>query len=138
MIDRVIETAIVLVLTPIFDPGFSGSSFGYRPYRSAQDAARQVQKIIRGGRRRCVDMDLAKFFDKVQHDVFARSRRPQGARQTTAETDRSLLASRSVMVDGLRQPSEEGTMQGGPLSPLLSNIYLDDLDKELERRGLRS
>jgi retron-type reverse transcriptase len=70
LLDRAIQTAIVLVLTPIFDPEFSESSFGYRPYRSAQDAARQVQKIIRSGRRRCVDMDLSKFFDRVQHDVL--------------------------------------------------------------------
>ena len=70
LLDRVIQTAIVLVLTPIFDPEFSESSFGYRPYRSAHDAAGQVQKIIRGGRRWCVDMDLSKFFDRVQHDVL--------------------------------------------------------------------
>ena len=70
VVDRVIQQAIVLVLTPIFDPDFSESSFGYRRYRSAQDAVRQVQRIIRDGRRRCVDMDLAKFFDRVQHDVL--------------------------------------------------------------------
>ncbi len=135
VIDRVIETAIVLVLTPIFDPDFSGSSFGYRPYRSAQDAARQVQKIIRAGRRRCVDMDLAKFFDRVQHDVLlARVARKVRDKRLLKLIGRYLRV--GVMVEGLCQPSEEGTMQGGPLSPLLSNIYLDDLDKELERRGL--
>ncbi|WP_442506123.1 group II intron reverse transcriptase/maturase [Novipirellula sp. SH528] len=135
LLDRAIQTAIVLVLTPIFDPGFSESSFGYRPYRSAQDAAKQVQKIIRSGRRRCVDMDLSKFFDRVQHDVLmARVSRKVHDKRLLKLIGRYLRA--GVMIDGLCQPSEEGTMQGGPLSPLLSNIYLDDLDKELERRGL--
>lgn len=135
LLDRAIQTAIVLVLTPIFDPEFSESSFGYRPYRSAQDAARQVQKIIRSGRRRCVDMDLSKFFDRVQHDVLmARVSRKVHDKRLLKLIGRYLRA--GVMVDGLCQPSEQGTMQGGPLSPLLSNIYLDDLDKELERRGL--
>ena len=135
VLDRLIQTAIVLVLTPIFDPEFSDSSFGYRPYRSAQDAVRQVQKIIRGGRRWCVDMDLSKFFDRVQHDVLmARVARKVRDKRLLKLIGRYLRA--GVMVDGLCQPSEEGTMQGGPLSPLLSNIYLDDLDQELEKRGL--
>jgi RNA-directed DNA polymerase len=135
MLERVIQTAIVLVLTPIFDPDFSESSFGYRPYRSAQDAVKQVQQIIRGGRRWCVDMDLSKFFDRIQHDVLmARVARKVRDKRLLKLIGRYLRA--GVMVDGLCQPSEEGTMQGGPLSPLLSNIYLDDLDKELEQRGL--
>lgn len=135
LIERVIQQAIVLVLTSIFDPEFSESSFGYRPYRSAQDAVRQVQTIIRSGRRWCVDMDLSKFFDRVQHDVLmARMARKVRDRRLLKLIGRYLRA--GVMVDGLHQPSEEGTMQGGPLSPLLSNIYLDDLDKELEKRGL--
>ena len=135
LLDRVIQTAIVLVLTPIFDPDFSASSFGYRPYRSAQDAVRQVQKIIRGGRRHCVDMDLSKFFDRVQHDVLmARVARKVRDKRLLKLIGRYLRA--GVLVDGVCQPSNEGTMQGGPLSPLLSNIYLDDLDKELEKRGL--
>ena len=131
LLDRVIQTAIVLVLTPIFDPEFSESSFGYRPYRSAQDAVKQVQTIIRGGRRWCVDMDLSKFFDRVQHDVLmSRVARKVRDKRLLKLIGRYLRA--GVMVDGLCQPSTEGTMQGGPLSPLLSNIYLDDLDKELE------
>ena len=135
LLERVIQTAIVLVLTPIFDPNFSDSSFGYRPYRSAQDAVKQVQTIIRGGRRRCVDMDLSKFFDRVQHDVLmSRVARKVRDKRLLKLIGRYLRA--GVMVDGLCQPSTEGTMQGGPLSPLLSNIYLDDLDKELEKRGL--
>lgn len=135
MLDRVIQTAIVLVLTPIFDPEFSTSSFGYRPHRSARDAVKQVQQIIRGGRRHCVDMDLSKFFDRVQHDVLmARVSRKVRDKRLLKLIGRYLRA--GVMVDGLCQPSSEGTMQGGPLSPLLSNIYLDALDKELEQRGL--
>lgn len=135
LLDRLIQTAIVLVLTPIFDPNFSDSSFGYRPYRSAQDAVKQVQQIIRGGRRWCVDMDLSKFFDRVQHDVLvARVARKVRDKRLLKLIGRYLRA--GVLVDGLCQPSDEGTMQGGPLSPLLSNIYLDDLDKELEKRGL--
>lgn len=135
LLDRVIQTAIVLVLTPIFDPEFSESSFGYRPCRSAQDAVKQVQKIIRGGRRWCVDMDLSKFFDRVHHDVLmARVARKVHDKRLLKLIGRYLRA--GVMVNGLCQPSTEGTMQGGPLSPLLSNIYLDDLDKELERREL--
>ena len=135
LLERVIQTAIVLVLTPIFDPEFSESSFGYRPYRSAQDAVKQVQTIIRGGRRWCVDMDLSKFFDRVQHDVLmSRVARKVRDKRLLKLIGRYLRA--GVMVDGLCQPSTEGTMQGGPLSPLLSNIYLDDLDKELEKRGL--
>jgi RNA-directed DNA polymerase len=135
LIDRVIQQAIVLVLTPIFDPGFSDSSFGYRPHRSAQGAVKQVQKIIRSGRRCCVDMDLSKFFDRVQHDVLvARVARKVSDKRLLKLIGRYLRA--GVMVGGFHQASSEGTMQGGPLSPLLSNIYLDDLDKELERRGL--
>jgi RNA-directed DNA polymerase len=131
----VIQTAIVLVLTPTFDPEFSASSFGYRPHRSAQGAVMQVQTIIRSGRRWCVDMDLSKFFDRVQHDVLmSRVSRKVHDKRLLKLIGRYLRA--GVMVDGLCHPSEEGTMQGGPLSPLLSNIYLDDLDKELEKRGL--
>jgi len=135
LVDRVIQQAIVLILTPTFDPDFSESSFGYRPFRSAQDAVKQVQKIIRSGRRQCVDMDLSKFFDRVQHDVLmSRVSRKVHDKRLLKLIGRYLRA--GVMVDGTGQPSQEGTMQGGPLSPLLSNIYLDDLDKELEQRGL--
>jgi len=119
----------------LIPPEFSESSFGYRPYRSAQDAVKQVQTVIRGGRRWCVDMDLSKFFDRVQHDVLmSRVARKVRDKRLLKLIGRYLRA--GVMVDGLCQSSTEGTMQGGPLSPLLSNIYLDDLDKELEKRGL--
>lgn len=134
--ERLIQQAILQVLTPIFDPGFSESSFGFRPNRSAQGAAKQVQAHIRAGYRHCVDMDLSKFFDRVQHDVIL-------ARVARKVRDKRLLRLigrylRAGIMDGHDlQPSIEGTMQGGPLSPLLANILLDDLDKELEQRGLR-
>ena len=136
VIDRLVQQAILQVLTPIFDPDFSASSFGFRPGRSAQQAAQQVQAHIRAGYRHCVDMDLSKFFDRVQHDVLmARVSRKVHDKRLLALIGRYLRA--GVMVDTELQPSTEGTMQGGPLSPLLANILLDDFDKELERRGLR-
>jgi len=134
--DRLIQQAILQVLTPIFDPDFSESSFGFRPNRSAQDAAKQVQAHIRSGFRHCVDMDLSKFFDRVQHDVLlTRVARKVHDKRLLKLIGRYLRA--GVMVDAQLQPSIEGTMQGGPLSPILANILLDDFDKELERRGLR-
>jgi RNA-directed DNA polymerase len=136
VIDRLIQQAILQVLTPIFDPGFSESSFGFRPGRSAHEAAKQVQSHIRAGYRQCVDMDLSKFFDRVQHDVLmARVSRKVSDNRLLALIGRYLRA--GVMVNTELQPSLEGTMQGGPLSPLLANILLDDFDKELESRGLR-
>jgi RNA-directed DNA polymerase len=136
VIDRLIQQAIAQVLTPIFDPGFSASSFGFRPGRSAHGAIRQVQAYVRQGYRVAVDLDLEKFFDKVQHDVLmARVSRKVADKRVLALIGRFLRA--GVLVDGIVQPTEQGTPQGGPLSPMLSNILLDDLDKELERRGLR-
>ena len=135
VIDRLVQQAILQVLTPIFDPEFSESSFGFRPGRSAHGAAKQVQAHIRAGYRHCVDMDLSKFFDRVQHDVLiARVSRKVSDKRLLALIGRYLRA--GVMVDTELQPSIEGTMQGGPLSPLLANILLDDFDKELESRGL--
>ena len=136
VIDRLIQQSILQVLTPIFDPGFSESSFGFRPKRSAHGAAKQIQQTIRSGFRWCVDMDLSKFFDRVHHDVLM-------ARVSRKVHDPVLLKligcylRAGVMVDCHLQPSTEGTMQGGPLSPLLANILLDDFDKVLEQRGLR-
>ncbi len=135
VIDRVIQQALLQVLTPIFDPEFSESSFGFRPGRSAHDAAKQVQSHIRAGYRHAVDMDLSKVFDRVQHDVLmARVARKVHDKRLLRLIGRYLRA--GVMVDTLLEPTIEGTMQGGPLSPLLANVLLDDLDKELERRGL--
>ena len=135
VVDRLIQQAILQILTPIFDPDFSESSYGFRPKRSAHGAIKQIQTTIRSGYRHCVDMDLSKFFDRVQHDVLmARVSRKVRDKRLLRLIGRYLRA--GVMVDGIKQPSTEGTMQGGPLSPLLANILLDDLDKELESRGL--
>jgi len=118
VIDRWIQQAILQVLTPIFDPEFSESSFGFRPGRSAQDAAKQVQAHIQNGYCHCVDMDLSKFFDRVQHDVLmSRVSRKVKDKRLLKLIGRYLRA--GVMVDTDLQPSTEGTMQGGPLSPLL-------------------
>ena len=136
VLDRLIQQAIVQVLTPIFDPGFSESSFGFRPNRSAHGAAKQVQQIIRQGHTHCVDVDLSKFFDRCQHDVLmSRVSRKVHDRRLLRLIGRYLRA--GVMVEGVLQPTEEGAPQGGPLSPWLSNVLLDDLDKELEHRGLK-
>jgi RNA-directed DNA polymerase len=135
VIERLIQQAIVQVLTPIFDPHFSESSFGFRPKRSAHGAAKQVQRIIRRGHRFAADIDLSKFFDRVQHDVLmARVARRVDDKTLLRLIGRYLRA--GVMVEGVLQLTDVGTPQGGPLSPILSNILLDDLDKELERRGL--
>jgi RNA-directed DNA polymerase len=134
--DRVIQQAIAQVLMPIFDPGFSESSFGFRPKRSAHGALRQVQGHIRAGYRIAVDLDLAKFFDNVQHDILmARVARKVGDKRLLALIGQYLRA--GVLVGETLEPSELGTPQGGPLSPLLANILLDDLDRELEGRGHR-
>ena len=136
VVDRLIQQAIAQVLTPIFDPEFSESSFGFRPNRSAHGALRQVQADIRAGYRIAVDLDLAKFFDNVQHDILmARVARRVGDKRLLALIGRYLRA--GVMAGETFAPSELGTPQGGPLSPLLANILLDDLDRELERRGHR-
>jgi RNA-directed DNA polymerase len=134
VLDRVIQQAIAQVLTPIFDVGFSASSFGFRPGRSAHGALRQMQSYVRRGYRIAVDMDVEKFFDRVNHDVLmARVARKVTDKRMLGVIGRFLRA--GVWVEGEVQPSEMGTPQGGPLSPLLANILLDDLDKELERRG---
>jgi RNA-directed DNA polymerase len=123
VVDRVIQQAILIVLTPIFDPDFSESSFGFRPKRSASGAIKQIQATIRQGFRHCVDMDLSKFFDRVQHDVLlSQVSRKVDDKRLLKLIGRFLRA--GVMVDGLLQPSAEGTMQGGPLSPFLANIVL--------------
>jgi RNA-directed DNA polymerase len=136
VIDRLIQQAIGQVMMPIFDPDFSESSFGFRPNRSAHGALKQVQADIKAGYRIAVDLDLAKFFDNVPHDILmARVARKVGDKRLLALIGRYLRA--GVMVGESFQPSELGTPQGGPLSPLLANILLDDLDRELERRGHR-
>ena len=132
--DRLIQQALHQVLCPIFDPGFSESSYGFRPGRSAHQAVLRARELVASGRRWVVDMDLEKFFDRVNHDVLmARVARKVKDKRVLGLIRRYLQA--GMMQDGLSIQREEGTPQGGPLSPLLSNILLDDLDKELEKRG---
>jgi group II intron reverse transcriptase/maturase len=132
--DRFIQQLLLQALTPIFDPQFSAHSYGFRPGRSAQDAMRAAQKYAQEGKEWVVDIDITKFFDHVNHDILmgriARVIRDKRVLHLIGEYLR-----RGAMVEGLVQASVEGTPQGGPLSPLLANIYLDDLDKELDRRG---
>ncbi|MCM2289000.1 MAG: group II intron reverse transcriptase/maturase [Sulfuritalea sp.] len=136
VVDRVIQQAIAQVMTPIFDPEFSESSYGFRPRRSAHGALRQVKADIKAGYRIAVDLDLAKFFDNVDHDILmARVARRIADRRLLALIGRYLRA--GVLINDSIQPSELGTPQGGPLSPLLANILLDDLDRELKGRGHR-
>lgn len=134
VVDRLIQQAMHQVLSPVFDPFFSNHSYGFRPGRSAHQAVLQAQQYVSGGRRWVVDMDLEKFFDNVNHDLLlSRVSRRVGDRRVLAVIRRYLQA--GTMAGGVESPRQEGTPQGGPLSPLLSNILLDDLDKELERRG---
>ena len=136
VVDRVIQQAIAQVLGPLFDPDFSVSSFGFRPKRSAHHAVKQIQSYIKTGYRVAVDMDLAKFFDRMNHDaVMARVARKVHDKALLRLIGKYLRA--GVLVGEDLQPTETGVPQGSPLSPLLSNIMLDDLDKELERRGHR-
>jgi RNA-directed DNA polymerase len=134
VMDRLIQQALNQVLQPIFDPDFSEWSYGFRPGRSAHQAVLKAREHAAAGRRWVVDMDLEKFFDRVNHDMLmARLARRIEDRRILGLIRRYLQA--GLMVGGIVSPRSEGTPQGGPLSPLLSNILLDDLDKELERRG---
>jgi RNA-directed DNA polymerase len=134
VLDRLIQQAISQVLTPIFDPEFSASSFGYRPGRSAPMAARHVREYIRQGYRVAVKIDLSKFFDSVNFDLLMHHvGRKVHDKRALALIGKYLRA--GVMVGGRLQKNRMGVPQGGPLSPLLSNIILDNLDKELEMRG---
>jgi RNA-directed DNA polymerase len=135
VVDRLIQQALNQVLQPIFEPTFSASSYGFRPARNAAQAVQAAAGYIRDGRRWVVDIDLEKFFDRVNHDMLmARVARRVKDRRVLKLIRRFLEA--EMMADGLTQPRTEGTPQGGPLSPLLSNVLLTDLDRELERRGL--
>ncbi len=132
--DRVIQQAIAQVLTPIFDPTFSASSFGFRPGRNAHQAIRQVRSHVKAGYRIAVDIDLAKFFDTVDHDVLmGLLGRAIRDKRLLALIGRYLRA--GVLVGEHIEASEVGTPQGGPVSPWLANILLHQLDRELERRG---
>lgn len=134
VIDRIIQQAIAQVLTPIFEPLFSEYSYGFRPNRDCHRAVNKAKEYINQGYNWVVDIDLEKFFDRVNHDMLM-------ARVAKVIEDKRVLKliraylNSGVMINGLLVNSEEGTPQGGPLSPLLSNIMLTDLDRELERRG---
>ena len=136
VMDRFLQQALLQVMNPIFDAHFSWYSYGFRQGKRAHDAVKQAQKFIQSGLRWVVDMDLAQFFDRVNHDMLM-------ARVAKKVTDKHVLKliraylNAGVVTDGTLEKTEEGTPQGGPLSPLLANILLDDLDKELTKRGLR-
>lgn len=134
VVDRLIQQMLMQVLTPIFDPAFSAHSYGFRPGRSAQDAVRAAQQYAREGKDWVVDIDIAKFFDHVNHDILM-GRMGQVIRDKRVLGLIGKYLRRGAMVEGVVTASVEGTPQGGPLSPLLANIYLDGLDRELDRRG---
>jgi RNA-directed DNA polymerase len=133
--DRGVQTTLKMLLEPVFDPHFSPNSYGFRPGRSQHQAVQAAQQIINSGKPYVVDIDLSKFFDRIHHDRLI-------ARMGPLITDKRILRlvgimlRSGVMINGVVNPSKEGAMQGGPLSPLLSNIVLDELDQELEKRGL--
>ena len=135
VLDRWIQQMLLQALQPILDPTFSAHSFGFRPGKSAHDAVRAAQNYIQAGKDWVVDMDITKFFDRVNHDILM-----QRIGQTIRDKRVLRLIGKylraGVMIEGVVQSSEEGTPQGGPLSPLLANIYLDALDRELEGRDL--
>jgi len=137
VLDRMIQQAISQVLQWIWEPVFSGTSFGFRPKRLAHQAISRAKQYVEQGYRHVVDMDLSKFFDRVNHDRLM-------SRLATRVPDKRLLTlirkflNSGIMIGGLVEPAVEGTPQGGPLSPLLSNIVLDELDKEFEKRNLQS
>ena len=134
VLERFIGQAILQILTPIFDPHFSEYSYGFRPGRSALQAVKQAQSYIRDGYRWVVDLDVEKFFDRVNHDILmSRVARRIDDKRLLKLIRRYLEA--GIMLGGVVEQHRDGTPQGSPLSPLLSNILLDDLDKELTRRG---
>lgn len=136
VLDRVVQQALLQTLIPVFDPGFSKWSFGFRPGIGAHAAVRQAKDHIQAGNRWVVDVDLEKFFDRVNHDVLMAIVARRIKDQQALRLIRRFLQS-GMLTGGLTSPTLEGTPQGGPLSPLLSNIMLDVLDKELENRGHR-
>ena len=135
VMDRFVQQLLLQVLTPIYESRFSARSYGFRPGRSTHQAIRVAQAYVQEGKRYVVDLDIEKFFDHVNHGLLMHQlRQVIGDVRVRTLIGRYLKA--GVMIEGVVQESEEGTPQGGPLSPLLANIYLDPLDKELESRGL--
>jgi group II intron reverse transcriptase/maturase len=136
VLDRFIQQAVLQVLQPAIDPTFSTSSYGFRPGRSAHDAVCQAQRYVQSGRRWVVDVDLEKFFDRVHHDILMGLVAKRIADPRMVRLIRRYLAA-GIMADGVALERHEGTPQGGPLSPLLANVLLDVVDRQLERRGHR-
>jgi RNA-directed DNA polymerase len=136
VLDRFIQQAVMQVLQAAWDPTFSAASFGFRPRRSAHQAVARAQAFIASGHGIVVDLDLEKFFDRVNHDILMGLVAKRVTDKRILKLIRGFLTA-GVLIDGLVGPTEEGTPQGGPLSPLLSNLMLDVLDKELEKRGHR-
>src|SRR5436309_1407293 len=134
VVDRLIQQALHQVLQPIFEPTFSDASYGFRPGRNAHQALRRAQQYVTSGKRWVVDIDLEKFFDRVNHDLLMGKLTAKMGDGRVLKLIRRYLEA-GMMADGLVQPRTAGTPQGGPLSPLLSNILLTELDRELERRG---
>lgn len=134
VLDRLVQQALLQELEAVFDPGFSESSYGFRPGRSAHDALKRGASFAKEGHVIVVDLDLEKFFDRVNHDVLMGRIAGKVADKRVLRLIRRFLNA-GMMLDGVCVRRDEGTPQGGPLSPLLANILLDDLDKELERRG---
>jgi RNA-directed DNA polymerase len=135
--DRFVGQLLLRVLQPLFEPSFSEHSYGFRPGRSAQQAVQVAQAYAKEGYTWVVDMDIAQFFDRVNHDILMSRLGKTVKDKRVMRIIGAFLRAGVVMPDGLRVGSEEGTPQGGPLSPLLANVYLDALDQELEKRGLR-
>jgi len=134
VVDRFVQQLLLQALTPVFDPTFSPNSHGFRPGRSAHDAVKAAQRFAREGKTWVVDMDISQFFDRVNHDILmTRIGKTIRDKRVLKLIGRYLRC--GVMIEGVKSTTEEGTPQGGPLSPLLANIYLDALDKELETRG---
>jgi RNA-directed DNA polymerase len=136
VVDRFLQQAVLQVLQPRWDPEFSEHSYGFRPKRSAHQAVARAQTYVRAGYDWVVDLDLEKFFDRVHHDRLMHRVAQRVADRRVLKLIRAFLTA-GVLEGGLTNPTEEGTPQGGPLSPLLSNLVLDELDRELEGRGLR-
>lgn len=134
VLDRLIQQALLQVLQPQLDPGFSDHSYGFRPGRRAHDAIRRAQGYVQAGRRWVVDVDLERFFDRVNHDVLMGKLAARIADKTVLRLIRRYLEA-GTMADGVVMERYRGTPQGGPLSPLLANVLLDEVDKELEKRG---
>jgi RNA-directed DNA polymerase len=134
VVDRFIQQALHQVLQPLFEPTFSDGSYGFRPGRNAHQALRQARQYVAQGKRWVVDIDLEKFFDRVNHDILMGKLAAKIGDARVLTLIRRYLEA-GMMAGGLVQPRTEGTPQGGPLSPLLSNILLTELDRELERRG---